>query len=40
MAFREAPMSCYRRLKSEGGAFFLTLALADRGSDLLARFGE
>jgi len=33
-AFREAPMSRHRRLKIEGGAFFLTLALADRGSDL------
>jgi hypothetical protein len=25
-------MSPYRRLKIEGGAFFYTLALADRGS--------
>jgi hypothetical protein len=33
-------MSHYRRLKIEGGAFFYTLALADRGSDLLVRFGE
>jgi hypothetical protein len=33
-------MSRYRRLKIEGGAFFLTLALADRGGDLLVRFGE
>jgi hypothetical protein len=33
-------MSRYRRLKIEGGAFFYALALADRGSDLLARFGE
>jgi hypothetical protein len=39
-ALREAPMSRYRRLKIEGGAFFCTLALADHGSDLLARFGE
>ena len=31
-AFREALMSRYRRLKIEGGAFFFTLALADRGS--------
>jgi hypothetical protein len=30
-------MSRYRRLKIEGGAFFYTLALADRGSDLLGR---
>jgi len=37
---REAPMSRYRRLKIEGGAFFFTLALADRGSDLSIRFGE
>jgi hypothetical protein len=36
-AFREAPMSRYRRLKIDGGAFFCTLALADRGSDLLGR---
>jgi hypothetical protein len=33
-------MSRYRRLKIEGGAFFFTLAPADRGSDLLVRFGE
>jgi hypothetical protein len=33
-------MSRYRRLKIEVGAFFHTLALADRGSDLLIRFGE
>jgi hypothetical protein len=33
-------MSRYRRLKIEGGAVFFTLALADRGSDLLIRFGE
>jgi len=31
-AFREAPMSRYRRLKINGGAFFYTLALADRGA--------
>jgi hypothetical protein len=35
---REARIS--RRLKIESGAFFDTLALADRGSDLLVRFGE
>jgi hypothetical protein len=39
-AFREALTSRYRRLKIEGGAFFYTLALADRGSDLLVRFAE
>ena len=33
-------MSRYRRLKIEGGAFFFTLALADRGSDLLVRHIE
>ena len=33
-------MSRYRRLKVEGGAFFYTLALADRGSDLLVRHIE
>jgi hypothetical protein len=33
-------MSRYRRLKIEGGAFFCTLALADRGSVLLVRIGE
>jgi hypothetical protein len=33
-------MSRYRRLKIEGGAFFYTLALADRGSDLLGHFSE
>jgi hypothetical protein len=33
-------MSRYRRLKIEGGAFFFTLADADRGGDLLFRFGE
>ena len=27
-------------LKIEGGAFFYTLAPADRGSDLFVRFGE
>jgi putative transposase len=30
-------MSRYRRLKIEGGAFFFTLALADRGGNLLIR---
>jgi hypothetical protein len=39
-AFREAPMSRYRRLKIEGGALFYTLAPADHGSDQLVRFGE
>jgi len=29
---REALTSRYRQLKIEGGAFFFTLALADRGS--------
>jgi hypothetical protein len=38
--FREALVSRYRRLKIEGGAFFLTLALADCGSDLLICVGE
>jgi hypothetical protein len=33
-------MSGYRRLKIEGGAVFFTLAPADRGSDLLGRFGD
>jgi hypothetical protein len=33
-------MSRYRRLKIEGAAVFFTLALADRGSDPLIRFGE
>jgi len=33
-------MSRYRRLKIAGGAFFYTLALADRGSDLLIRHTE
>jgi hypothetical protein len=33
-------MSRYRRPKIEGGVFFYTLALADRGSDLLIRIGE
>jgi len=39
-AYREALLSRYRRLKVEGGAFFYTLALADRGSDLLVRHIE
>ena len=39
-AVREAPMSRYRRFKIEGGAFFFTLALADRGSDFLVRHIE
>jgi hypothetical protein len=39
-AFRKALMSRYRRLKIEGGALFFTLAVADRGGDLLFRFGE
>jgi hypothetical protein len=39
-AFREALASRHRRLKIEGGAYFYALALADRGSDLLVRFGE
>jgi hypothetical protein len=33
-------MSRYRRLTIEGGAIFYTLALADRGSDLLVHFDE
>ena len=33
-------MSRYRRVKIEGGAFFFTLALADRSSDLLVRHIE
>ena len=33
-------MSRYRRLKIEGGAFFFTLTLADRGSNLLVRHIE
>jgi hypothetical protein len=36
-------MSRYRRLKIEGGAFFYTPALADRGgnaTELSGRFGE
>ena len=33
-------MSRYRRLKIEGGAFSFTLALADRGGDLLVRHIE
>jgi hypothetical protein len=37
---REALMTRYWRLKIEGGAFFYTLALAHRGSDLFVRFGE
>jgi hypothetical protein len=36
-AFREALKSRFRRLKIEGGAYFFTLALADRGGDLLVR---
>jgi hypothetical protein len=37
---RKALMSRYRRLKIEAGAFFYALALDDRGSDPLVRFGE
>jgi len=36
-------MSRYRRLKIEGGVFFYTLALADRGdnaTELSERFGK
>ena len=33
-------MSRYRRLEIEGGAFFFTLALAERGSNLLVRHIE
>ena len=33
-------MPRYRRLKIEGGAFFYTLALAVRGSDLLVNHIE
>jgi putative transposase len=33
-------MSRYRRLKIEGGTFFFTLTLADRGIDLLVRHIE
>jgi hypothetical protein len=33
-------MSRYRPFKIEGGAFSFTIALADRGGNLLARFGE
>ena len=36
-AFREALTSRYRSLKIEGGAVFYTLALANRGGDLLGR---
>jgi hypothetical protein len=39
-AFREAPMSRYRRLKIEGGMLFYTRALADLGRDLLVRLAE
>jgi putative transposase len=35
--FRQTRMSRYRRLRIEGGAFFFTLSLADRSSDLLVR---
>jgi hypothetical protein len=40
---REALMSRYRRLKTEGRTLFYTLALADRGgnaTELFGRFGE
>src|SRR4051794_9532093 len=33
-------MSRYRRLKIEGGTFFFTLTLADRGTDLLVHHIE
>ena len=33
-------MSRYRRLKIEGGAFFFTVTLADRGTDHLVRHIE
>jgi hypothetical protein len=33
-------MSRYRWLEIEGGAFFITLVLADRGSDQLVRHIE
>jgi hypothetical protein len=39
-AFREAPMSHYRRLKIEGGAFFYMLALGDRGGDATESSGR
>jgi tRNA A37 N6-isopentenylltransferase MiaA len=42
-ALREALMSRHRRPQIEGGTFFYTLALADRGGDateLSERFGE
>jgi len=39
-SFGKSLMSRYRRLKIAGGAFFYTLALADRGSDLLIRHTE
>jgi hypothetical protein len=39
-AVREVLLSRYRQLKIEDGAFFFTLAFADRRSDLLVRFGE
>jgi hypothetical protein len=32
-------MSRYRRLKIEGGAFFISLALADRGGNTTELFG-
>jgi hypothetical protein len=34
---RKALLSRYRRLKIEDGTYFYTLALADRGIDLLCR---
>ncbi len=37
---RQARMSRYRRLQIQGGAFFFTLALAERGGDLLVRHIE
>lgn len=42
-AFREALISRYRRLKIESGAFFYSLALADRrgnATELSERFGK
>jgi hypothetical protein len=39
-AFRESLMSRYRRLKIEGGVFFITLVLADHGGALLIRHIE